>query len=118
MMRLVLLPPLRFEGLKSAGHLKSLFNVPRGRNEKNVGSNFGLYRRAQGCAHGALLVILNFAVVLLARGTWPDTNLLLHLGVVVGLIGICSATRYRYHRGDRHFRSAGHLSLLNAAACG
>ena len=38
---------------------------------------------------GALLVILNFAVVLLSRGTWlADTNLLLHLGVVVGLIGI------------------------------
>jgi hypothetical protein len=38
---------------------------------------------------GALLVILNFAVALLSRGTWlADTNLLLHLGVVVGLIGI------------------------------
>jgi hypothetical protein len=38
---------------------------------------------------GVLLVILNFAVVLLSRGTWlADTNLLLHLGVVVGLIGI------------------------------
>jgi len=38
---------------------------------------------------GVLLVILNFAVVLLSRGTWlADTNLLLHLGVVVGLMGI------------------------------
>ena len=38
---------------------------------------------------GALLVILNFAVVLLAPGTWlADTNLLMHVGVVVGLIGI------------------------------
>ena len=38
---------------------------------------------------GVLLVILNFAVVLLSRGTWlADSNLLLHLGVVVGLIGI------------------------------
>ena len=38
---------------------------------------------------GVLLVILNFAVVLLSRGTWlAHTNLLLHLGVVVGLMGI------------------------------
>jgi len=38
---------------------------------------------------GVLLVILNFAVALLAPGTWlAGTHLLLHLGVVVGLIGI------------------------------
>jgi hypothetical protein len=38
---------------------------------------------------GVLLVVVNFAVALLSPGTWAaDTNLLLHVGVVVGLMGI------------------------------
>ena len=38
---------------------------------------------------GALLVIINFAVALLSPASWlATTNLLLHLGVVVGLFGI------------------------------
>ncbi|HEY4688005.1 MAG TPA: hypothetical protein VIK33_01750 [Anaerolineae bacterium] len=38
---------------------------------------------------GVLLVIINFAIVLLAPTSWfATTNLLLHLGVVVGLLGI------------------------------
>ena len=38
---------------------------------------------------GALLVLINFVVVLLAPEAWlARTNLLLHLGVVVGLLGI------------------------------
>ena len=38
---------------------------------------------------GALLVLINFVVVLLSPEAWlARTNLLLHLGVVVGLLGI------------------------------
>ncbi len=38
---------------------------------------------------GVLLVIVNFVVILISPGTWlADTNLLLHVGVVVGLVGI------------------------------
>ena len=38
---------------------------------------------------GVLLVIVNFIVGLLSPASWlPTTNLLLHLGVVVGLMGI------------------------------
>jgi len=38
---------------------------------------------------GVLLVIVNFLVVLLSPDTWlAETNLLLHLGVVIGLVGI------------------------------
>jgi hypothetical protein len=38
---------------------------------------------------GVLLVLINFVVVLLLPGTWPAaTNVLLHLGIVVGLLGI------------------------------
>ncbi len=38
---------------------------------------------------GVLLVLLNFVVALLWPASWlTTTNLLLHLGVVVGLVGI------------------------------
>jgi len=38
---------------------------------------------------GVLLVIVNFIVGLLSPASWlTTTNLLLHLGVVVGLMGI------------------------------
>lgn len=38
---------------------------------------------------GVLLVIVNFIVALLSPASWlTTTNLLLHLGVVVGLFGI------------------------------
>ena len=38
---------------------------------------------------GTLLVILNFVVVLLSPGTWmASTNLLLHVGIAIGLLGI------------------------------
>ena len=38
---------------------------------------------------GVLLVIVNFVVETLSPGSWlADSNLLLHLGVVVGLMGI------------------------------
>lgn len=38
---------------------------------------------------GVLLVVANFVVALLAPGSWlVTTNVLLHLGVVVGLFGI------------------------------
>jgi len=38
---------------------------------------------------GVLLAIVNFAIVLLAPDSWfAATNVLLHLGVVVGLMGI------------------------------
>ncbi len=38
---------------------------------------------------GVLLVLLNFGVVLLLPASWlATTNLLLHLGALVGLIGI------------------------------
>ena len=38
---------------------------------------------------GVLLVIVNFALVLLSPETWlARTNLLLHLGIIIGLLGI------------------------------
>ena len=38
---------------------------------------------------GLLLVIINFVIVLLSPGSWlATTNVLLHTGVVVGLMGI------------------------------
>lgn len=38
---------------------------------------------------GVLLVVINFALGFLAPGSWlVTTNLLLHLGVVIGLMGI------------------------------
>ncbi len=38
---------------------------------------------------GVLLVMINFVAVLLSPGSWLAlSNLLLHLGVVVGLMGI------------------------------
>jgi hypothetical protein len=38
---------------------------------------------------GVLLVVANFVIALIAPGSWlVTTNLLLHLGVVVGLFGI------------------------------
>lgn len=38
---------------------------------------------------GALLVVVNFVIVLVSPASWlAATNLLLHLGVVIGLLGI------------------------------
>jgi len=38
---------------------------------------------------GVALVIINFVVALLSPGSWlATTNLFLHLGIVVGLMGI------------------------------
>jgi hypothetical protein len=38
---------------------------------------------------GVGLVVVNFVVALLSPGSWlASTNLLLHLGVIVGLMGV------------------------------
>ncbi|NSW51856.1 MAG: hypothetical protein HPY85_05085 [Anaerolineae bacterium] len=54
-------------------------------------SNFFAARKGLLPLAGILLVVVNFFLSLFLTGFWAESNLLLHLGVIISLLGIMLA---------------------------